>query len=56
MFAEKVFSGIFSGGGGGEEAKGPLVSYAGGWAPGPPPAKSGPVLWIKDSWSFQQVY
>jgi len=41
MFPEKYFTGFFSGGG----DQNPLasISYAYGWAPGPPPAKSGPA-------------
>jgi len=44
-FARKYFFRDFFGGWGGGEGK-PLapVSYAYGWAPGLPPAKSGPVL------------
>jgi len=47
MFARKIFSGIFKGGKGGGNPLAPFpVSYGYGWAPDPPPAKSGPATQI----------
>jgi len=41
---KKIFSGIFGGAVGECNPLAP-VSYAYDWAPGPPPAKSGPDFW-----------
>jgi len=41
MFARKIYFRDFFGGRGGGQPPFP-ISYAYGWAPGPPPAKSGP--------------
>jgi len=41
VWPKNIFRGFFFWGGGGQPPS--PISYAYGWAPGPPPAKSGPV-------------